>query len=483
MFNLRPYQTDQISKIKQAWRKGIMRLIMQLATGGGKTVMFTFMAKQAIENGNSVLVITDRKELLKQAGSTFEKFGLNADYLTAKQKSIPKGGLVVAMSETIKRRLKSEDYVSFVQSFKLIIIDEAHKRSFDKIFSSLLPDQYVIGATATPDRAGQKSPLADYYEQIIEGVSIDELIKLGFLLPPVYYGLDLDFSNVNLKAGEFDSKALAEYYEKNQVFKNAVENYQELTPGTKAILFASNVADSKRICEEFNQKGISAKHIDADSADRDQLLTGFTNNEFKILCSVDILTTGYDEPSIQTIILFRATMRITLFLQMVGRGSRIFEGLDSFNVLDCGGNINRHNFWCSPHEWSLLSPAKKKKKQGELIVKECPECKALIASGAKKCKYCNYEYPATQIEQMEVLLQRLNPDEREKFYKTATVAELESIRELKGYRIGWLLHQFTTKDQFLKYAKLKGYKTGWAFFKFQEHQDRIEKAAVHRFPE
>jgi RNA polymerase subunit RPABC4/transcription elongation factor Spt4 len=161
-------------------------------------------------------------------------------------------------------------------------------------------------------------------------------------------------------------------------------------------------------------------------------------------------------------------MRITLFLQMCGRGSRIFEGLDHFNIIDCGGNINRHEFWCSDREWSLLPPKKKKKKQGPAIIKECPNCKALIPAGSKKCKYCGFEYPATSVEQMEIILQRLNPKEQKEWLDAATVEELENYRIAKGFKMGWILYKFTEKNQFFTYQKLRNYKNGWAWYKYKE---------------
>jgi superfamily II DNA or RNA helicase len=484
---LRPYQNDIINDIKKAFLQGKKSIIMQAATGAGKTVMFTYMAKNTLQKGNSVLIITDRKELLKQAGGTLSNFGLNPEYLTAKTKKITKGNLYVAMSETIKRRLSKPDYIDFVNDFNLIIIDECHKASFDKIFENINNNTFVIGASATPMRIGNQKELKEFYDCIINGIPINKLIEQKFLSRAKYYGISLDFKKVKLKSGDFDPDELHKYMLDNKVFDGVIANYKQYANDTKALLFSASVKTSKLMCEMLNDAGIASMHVDANSDDRDEILTAFENNEFKILCNVGILTTGYDCPDIETIILNRATTSLPLYLQMCGRGSRIAESKTHFNILDFGGNINRHDFWEVDRDW-ILTIKKRTKKEGEVPTKECPGCGALLYLNARECSECEFLFPARKCEKcnllnsaerthckkcgtelkdqeekkIEVLLQSLNPKELQIKSYGFSVKELEAIRIAKDYKYGWVIHRLVTIERFKEYEKIRGYRNGWA---------------------
>lgn len=467
MIKLRKYQENAVSDIRTAFAKGKKRVVLSLTTGGGKTVIFTEITRLTIEKGGSVLVITDRKELLTQTGSTFENFGLKPEYLTAKKKHIEKGGLYVAMSETLKRRITKPDYVEFIQSFGLIIIDEVHKRSFDKLYESTSPFQYIIGVTATPYRNGRATPpLSLYYDLLVQGIQTSELIGQGYLAPAESFAAPTDFSNVKLKAGEFDSADLKRHYDEVDLYTGVVENYKKHAAKTKALLFSANVATSLKMCQTLVNAGISAKHIDATSNDRTEILKEFERGDFSILCNVGILTTGYDCPSIETIILYRATMSLPLFLQMCGRGSRIYPKKESFKILDFGGNLKRHGFWQEDRTWSLEN-ATKSKKQGDAPIKECPDCELLLPANARICPECGHEFKQKTKERVFAMLEKMSPTAVKSFARgQATLDELFAIQELKGYHIYWIPRQLNNIEQLKEFAKRispSKYK-GWLWF-------------------
>jgi len=468
MIKLREYQLLAISKIRQAFSEKKKSVILQLPTGGGKTIVFTAMAKTAVERSKSVLVITDRIELTTQAGNTFEEFGITAKLLTQKTKVIEPGGVWVAMAETIKRRLKNPDYFNFVQSFDLIIIDEAHKQTFDRLFEAITPEQFVIGATATPFRKGKMTPLRKHYDEIVMGSQIQELIDTGYLSPAIYYVVPVDGLNtIKTKAGEYDVNDIERVFDREAVYEGAVANYKKYCNGRKTILFTASVKNSKKLVEEFNKNGISAVHLDGDTPknEREQILLDFKNGKFLVLGNVGVLTTGFDEPSVSCIITYRPTKSLPLWLQMCGRGSRIFEGKKDFVVLDFGRNCHHHGCWHDNRGWSL-DIKKTKKKPAPL--KECKGCGALIHANVSICQYCGYEYKQTvkPKSMVEVVLEKLTYSEINK--RDWTFYELEEIRKLKGYKVGWVLRRFKTVQDFEEYAKLKGYSNGWVF-----HQTKI----------
>ncbi len=466
---LREYQTSAVDEIKENFAKGQKRTVLCAPTGSGKTVIFTHIAHATRNKGRRVLILTDRKELNEQAGGKIE----NPVYLTANTKILPEGSIVVAMLETIKRRLTKLDYVEFVRSFDLIIIDEAHKNSFNRLFEVLTEKQFVIGATATPLRTGKMPSLDTFYDAIVQTVDIPDLIQLGFLSKPTSYGVAQDLSKVRITAGDYNEGDMGAYYNQQELYSGVIENYKTHAENSKALVFSATVQNSISLCQEFIENGIHAEHLDAEipNADRERILADFRSGKFKVLCNVGILTTGYDEPTIETIILYRATKSLPLFLQMCGRGSRVTESKKTFTILDFGNNIAEHGFWESERLWSLKNPKKNKKTKEAAIYKTCPECEAMLPVNVTVCEYCGYEYSKKEKKEskFEYLVQ-LTPSEVSRIADSGmlSVEELEFIRAEKKYKIGWVCYKMKTFNEFLEYEKLKGYKRGWAKHQWQQ---------------
>jgi len=478
MVTLRNYQLSMLNLIKNAFALGRKRVIMQLPTGAGKTALFSSISKMAIDKGSSVLVITDRAELLQQSGNTLERFGLTVSILSAKTKQLTKGNLYVGMVETIKRRILKPDYEKFVQSFNMIIIDECHVQSFNRIFESLTVFQYVIGATATPIRSGKMRELKQDYDEIITGVQIPELIETGFLSPVETFGVKIDLTGVRTLAGDYAADDLEKIYAKKYV--GAVENYLKHTPGKKALCFCATVKNSIDLSAEFERAGVSSKHIDATTPEneRAQILTDFDAGKFKVLSNVGILTKGYDCPTIETIILYRATQSLPLFLQMCGRGSRVSPGKGKFTILDFGNNVLRHGFWEEKRYWSLENEVKKERGKKDIAtVKICPQCEAMIYVSVKICGFCGYDFTDKQKEEKEkqfAVLSQMTPSQVNAYTHFATVEELEQLRIAKGYKAGWILHKLETLKQYEDYGKLKGYKRGWAYWQWKNRSENTK---------
>ena len=471
MIQLRDYQKQAKTNIRNSFLQKKQRVILQLPTGSGKTVIFTDIAKSVSELGKKAIVFTDRKELLKQAGGTFEKFGLKPKYLNAEAKNITDAGLYVAMIETMKRRIDKPGYADFIQGFDLIIIDEAHKQNFDKIFQHLGKNQYVIGATATPYRDGKMKPLKDYYDEIIIGNQIKQLIATGHLCDVIHYGVPIQgLDKVKITRGDFDEKQMGELYQDVKLFAGVVSNYKKHCNGKKALLFCATVKNSISMTEQLNAEGIPAMHLDATTpkSEREKILQNFADNRFKVLSNVGILTTGYDQPDIEVIITYRATRSLPLWLQMCGRGSRPSPGKNRFTILDFGENTKRHGFWNDDRKWTLEN-AKPPKKKGAAPVKECKGCGALIHNNTIICPYCEFEHvkEVKPKSYVEIMLQQMTPSEVQR--NNWNVYEIEQVRLAKGYKLGWVCHRLKTLEDFQDYERLRGFKKGWSHFNFRKY--------------
>jgi superfamily II DNA or RNA helicase len=467
MINLRTYQLKEINDVRTEFIKGNTRVVLQAPTGSGKTCMFSFMVKEASARNKRCLILTNRIELLDQAGGTFERLGITYANITAKTKAIPTYLVLVAMVETIKRRaLARLDFQILLRSIDILIVDEVHIAAFDTIFTYLKPECYVIGVTATPIRVGKKH-LCDNFTALVQGPSISSLVVGGFLSKPKYFGVSTDLSTIKMKAGEFDEKDQERVFGETKVFEGLKENLARLAPGLKTMIFCPSVASSEKVAHD-----LGCLHIDGtmEPSNRDAILTQFETTPGAILTNCAITTTGYDCPSIECIVLYRATTSLPLYLQMIGRGSRVTETKREFLILDFGMNVQRFGYWHIDRTWSLKPPTKKSKKKDVFPIKFCPKCGAIVGVNVKTCDFCGFIWEKTEKERVFAELQELTYSEVEKRMKGASLEEMEEIRIAKGYKIGYILHKLKTKEEFVEYGKLKGYRYPelWA-----DHQEKI----------
>ena len=419
------------------------------------------MVKQSYQRGLRCLILTHRIEILEQAGGTFDRVGISYENITAETRHIPTSRVMVAMIETVKRRVKARlDFQILLRSINLLIIDECNRRDFDEVFSFLSPEAYVIGCTATPIRTGKLKPLSEFFTAIVEGPSIASLIKDGFLSKPEYFGVSVDLSKVKMKAGEFDENDMTRVYSEKKVFEGLQHNLKLHALDMKTMIFCPSVASSLQVAKELN-----CLHVDGimSSGERDRVLNTFENTPGAILTNCGITTTGYDCPSIECIVLYRATTSLPLYLQMIGRGSRTTRRKALFHILDFGMNVQRFGYWHIDRKWSLdNAPYRNRNKLDTFPIKFCPECGAIVSVNTKTCEYCGYIWPVTERERVFAELEKLSYSEIQKRVSEAgSMEEMEAIRVARGYKVGYLLHKFTKVEQFEEYAVLKGYNPYW----------------------
>jgi superfamily II DNA or RNA helicase len=456
---LRPYQQKIIQSLREELRAGKRRIMMCAPTGSGKTVMFSYMISKHLEKGGRALVFTHRKELLKQAGGTFEKFGLKAELITAGSTPDLTAPLHVSMIETFDRR--KNEYEIFLSSRTLIVFDEAHLNIFTKIFPFILKGVLCIGATATPYRKGKKIPaLETFYQSMVQQVDTPELLQQGFLCPARSFGVPIDLSGAEKKGDDYD---VSSFYEENKMWHGVVSNWERLTPGTKTLLFSSNVEMSIRVAKEFRDRGYPAEHIDGTTPkrERENILEWFDRTPDAIVCNCGILNAGFDQPDISTVILYRATTSLPLFLQMCGRGSRLSPGKEFFNILDFGNNIPRLGFWEDPRVWSLKNDQKRTTKEDAALIKLCPKCTAIVPVSSRTCPHCFREFQKSEEEKDKEEIARLQLLEKKDLLREANGMENRKLALLSKAKLispFWVLHNKTDIHDAREFCKMMGYK-------------------------
>lgn len=405
------------------------RVLYCLATGGGKTAVFSFLSKQFIKKYNKkVLIVAHREELINQTAATLRTIGVTVETVVASKKQLNHlSHTYVAMIQTLKKRLQKDS--DFVKDVGLIIVDEAHLLMHKEIFE-YYPDAKILGVTATPcvlkkisftkcARCGtihseivrccnietfeytRNFTLSEIYEDIIIGKDITGLIEDGKLVRELVYttgNLDRSTLKIDAKTGDFEDQD--EQIEKG-IF-DVVRNYKEIAFGKKTIIFNSSAKMNLLVYEMFRSEGIyNVKIFDSvnDSENRRSVLDWFKNTPNAILCNVSIFTTGFDEPSVECVIMNRATLSRALYLQCVGRGGRPCENIYKpyFTLIDGGGNVEAFGKWSDEIDWKPIfygtDQKPKPKKEALENVKQCVECGSIHAKNLLECPDCGHTQP------------------------------------------------------------------------------------------
>lgn len=520
------YQKKLKKQIYKQFKKGRRHVIARSETGSGKTIIFCDIASQTVARGKKVLILTDRIELLGQAGGSLEKFKLKPSLISRDTKYLDKTkSCYVAMSQTLRNRVKNPIWRDFVQKdIDLIIIDEAHKQEFNHMFEDgFLDKSFVIGFTATPARGGKMTQLGVQYDVIVEGPSIQWLIKKEYLLNCDTYDLAApDLSNVKTNAlnGDYSEYSMFKTYDKPKLYAGLTNNYKKLVPGEKMIVFCCNVDHAIKTTKKLVKAGISAKFVCSKksapkeprkwnaankalfkekfkaykqydqnfykhSGERVALFKAFKENKFTVLVNVDIATTGFDDPGVRVVALNRATKSLVLYMQMIGRGGRtIKDGSElktHFTVLDFGGNVAKFGAYDTVREWSLWhEPSKASGGVAPMKIcgmdsKERPlqpggkvkkGCERIIPASLKICPKCGFKpLVLTQEQEVELALAEAKDENgisiKKKSFSDMTFEDLTKYREIKKRHIFWLYNLLWARD---KATTIKEY-ASWANWK------------------
>ena len=356
---LYPYQEKALKQIFERLEQhnADQRLLFQLPTGGGKTIIFSEITRRYFSlHKQKVIVLTHRIELCNQTSATLKKVGIKNKIINSAVKKIApddRYACYVAMVETLNNRIGSGDID--LTGVGLVIIDEAHHNSFQKLLEKF-DDAAIIGVTATPLSSDSNAPLNNHYQQLIIGESIEKLIADGFLAKPNNWRYDVEISGLQTGAGDFTVSTSDELYSSPAMLELLQHAYEAHAKGKKTLIFNNGIFTSKNVCRLFSEAGYPVRHLDNQTppAERVEILQWFKKTKGAVLTSVSILTTGFDEPAIQAVILNRATTSLTLYHQMIGRGSRRLPQKKTFTIIDLGNNTERFGDWHQTVDWQEI---------------------------------------------------------------------------------------------------------------------------------
>ena len=452
---LRLYQIAIVEALRAAFRAGKLALLLVLATAGGKTYIFCFIALNAAKRGKRVCILVHRQELLLQTSRALESIGV-AHGIIAPGFSATDDLVQVASVQTLVRRIEKGDRRA--TGFELLVVDEAHHStagSWRKVIAAM-PKAKLLGVTATPCRLDGKG-LGEVFDELVLGPPITELIEMGFLVPPIVYAPPVvaDLKGVRTAGGDYRVGDLTAAMDKPTITGDAVDHYRRICPGVPAIAFCTGIDHARHVAAEFSAAGFRAESIDGNMPDgqRKNLIQALGDGRIQVLTSCDIVSEGTDIPIVGAAILLRPTKSEGLYLQQVGRALRPAPGKQHAIILDHVGNVLRHGMPDEEREWSLKGGAVKRKAsagEDEPIVRQCPSCYAAHRP-APRCPVCGHVYEAKtrEIEFAAGELKKVDPD------------ALSMRRDAEKQRKKTEIANARSRDQLLEIAQKYGHNPRW----------------------
>ena len=345
---LRPYQQQARESILKEWDKGILKTLLVLPTGCGKTIVFAKVSEDCVRRGDRVLILAHRGELLEQAADKIATAtGLKC--ATEKAEETCRGSwyrIVVGSVQTLMREKRLGQFPA--DYFQTIIIDEAHhciSESYQRVLKHF-PDAKVLGVTATPDRGDMRN-LGEVFESLAYEYTLPKAIRSGYLCPikALTIPLKMDLTGVGIQAGDFKSGDLATALD--PYLYQIADEMAKYCMDRKTVVFLPLVKTSQKFKHILTEKGFRAAEVNGESEDRAEVLADFDAGKYDVLCNSMLLTEGWDCPSVDCIVVLRPTKVRSLYSQMVGRGTRLFPGKDHLLLLDFLWHTQRHEL-CHP---------------------------------------------------------------------------------------------------------------------------------------
>jgi superfamily II DNA or RNA helicase len=454
---LRPYQAALVARAESEIIAERRRALIVAPTGSGKTVIAAALIAEVVATGGRVLVLAHRREIVAQtAVKLFDAGVTDHAVLQAGFPTRPSAPVQIASIQTLHARAVRSRSVEMPHA-DVVIVDEAHHapaRTYRRIIDAF-PNAAVVGLTATPVR-GDGRGLGGIFNRLIECPGVGELIDLGYLVPTrVYAPSRPDLTGVRVERGDYVESQLAARMDKPKLIGDVVEHWHRLSEGRRTVVFATSVAHSVHLRDEFRLSCVLAEHIDGSTPteERDEILRRLAAGAVEVVCNCMVLTEGWDQPGVSCIVLARPTKQMGLYRQMVGRVLRPAPDKEFALVLDHAGAVFEHGFVEDPIQWTL-DPDRRAESAvhagrghyGAPALITCPECHAVRFEG-RPCSICGWR-PITKPTPIVIGDGELGHVDRNGNIRIPVTDQVAFQRQLawiareRGYRDGWVAHKY-----------------------------------------
>lgn len=406
------------------------------------------------------LVLAHTREIIRQTSRKLHEHGVEHGVILAGFATRPDEPVQVASVQTLHARAIRSNRMELPPA-DLILLDECHHAPATtyRTIINAYPEAVVVGLTATPCR-GDGRGLGGIFEAIVECPQVAELIEQKWLVrTKVFAPVNPDLTGVESRAGDYVEAQLAERMDRTNLVGDIVTHWHRYAQRGKTVCFATSVAHSIHIRDEFLKAGVPAEHIDGalPKTERDAVLSRLAAGDLDVVTNYMVLTEGWDMPEVSCCILARPTKKMGLYRQMVGRVLRPAPGKTNAIILDHSGAVFRHGFVEDHVEWQLDPDKRSVSPQHVTRIKrgyfsrllECSQCRAIRVAG-ERCQHCGFlpqprgnaadfvEGDLALVDRQRRTAQAISdPNERMRWH-----AGLTWIAAKHGYKAGWVAHKF-----------------------------------------
>lgn len=413
MLDLRPYQRRALTSIEEAEREGLRRPLLVFPTGTGKTVIFSHALKERAPRGRGVILV-HREELAEQARDKLAMVApdLKTGIVKAERNDVH-ADVVIGSVPTLARDNRLAELIEAGRQnpFATLVADEAHHApapTWTKVLRGLGAwsefGPLTLGFTATPERDNGKT--LGVWERVVSYMSIREAIygdrkkgeEGGYLvpiLPAVVVETDMDMDKVHRgRDGDLSGGDLGKALEESGAIAQIADAYKEHAAERKGVAFTPTIATAHALAAELVKRGIPAEAVDGgtETGLRRAILARLKTGETQVVVNCAVLTEGFDEPSISCVVVARPTRFHGLYVQMIGRGTRLYPGKKDLMVLDIVGASNRHELIGLVDLGLDMDGERDKKEPGE--AQACPSCGVPCEFEEHRCRLCQRYLPA-----------------------------------------------------------------------------------------
>lgn len=482
---LRPYQSDLYQRVREAFREHRC-VFMQLPTGGGKTAIFSTMARSAKARGNSCWICLPRKELLEQSSQTLTRLGVPHGRIDAKHQESAAFDVHLVSSNTLIRR-----YDKIKKPPAFIIVDEGHlfyERNLK--IKERYPDSKILLTSASPERLDGRG-LSEICPVLIEGPGLRELIELDYLVPMRYFAPPIDgLDKIKRRGWEYDAEELAALLERRKVYGEAIEHYERHAKGKRSLVFARSVEEAEKIAHRFSVAGYRFEPVSAKTPDKERtaLIDGLRSGALDGVVNCEIATYGLDVPPVECIILLRPTTSKALQCQMVGRGLRVSPetGKTHCTILDHVGLLQEFGHPLEPHTWAFHGKQRRKKSKDDpdLKFRLCPE--TFMYCTKPTCLDCGNNSTGRKSREEEIVDCELKEAESPVEFRDRPIEVRREYQDRLGAAISEAREAMERGEiapgpigQLLKIARNMGRQPMWVYWRLSEGRVSVNVPLLH----
>ncbi|MEO1593035.1 MAG: DEAD/DEAH box helicase family protein [Cyanobacteria bacterium J06632_22] len=458
---LRPYQVDLVNNLYLKLNEGYKRIAIIAGTGAGKTVISGQICAHAESAGRKLLFLVHLDVLVGQTYEKMKSFGLKCGFIKAGWPEDPDAPIQIASIQTMSKRGWWKTWPADV-----VFYDEAHITLFSQIGKKVLhkthADAVHFAMTATPLRLG-KEQLGDVLETLVASPVPNDLQQMGYLAPLKYYSMPMDsmanLEEVGTKGGEYDERDLKNACDRPELVERIVEEWFRLVPDKRTIAFCVDVEHARHVAEAFRREGITADTVDGGTPikERQEMYEALGTGELMVLTSCNVISIGFDEPSVEVGLMLRPTKSSALHFQQLGRVMRISPqtGKEYGIILDQAGNLQRLGFPEDVQEYTLPTRKQSSGGGGPAPTKPCPACGRIVYSFIVKCPDCGHQWVSDRPIFLEDMVEIYSNEQASQIKDIPTLIQIYHGHRRRAFR--------------------RGYATTWADRAFYEHCSRSPK--------